>query len=85
MICTKDCECIYGLDASFNTLSSLGVINFYRSRWLSANVYQKHYQLIESNLKQTKQYDPKPFDKIELSKGMIDLTEFGKNFISCIF
>lgn len=68
---------------TLDILESLGLIKVFFDTWLSNDIYLQKYSDIEGFLK--KLHPSFLADNVELEKGYIKLSDFGRSLCSCIF
>lgn len=86
-LCTNNNEVLRVSMDTATILNSLGIITLSNDgeRYLSHEIYEKGYSLIDSHLRNLNLVLPNKDEKIKLAKGSVIITDFGQNLFQYIF
>ena len=76
---------VFSMPDSVDTLDALKIISVTRNEWFLADAYQTNYKIMENALKaKYHMSNLKENEEVQLRKGCLRTTTFGKHFISCV-
>ena len=76
---------VLNMPDSVDTLEALKIISVTRNEWFLADTYQTNYKIVENALKAKYSLSGlNENEEVQLRKGCLEATAFGKHFISCV-